>query len=279
MNSMTRTIAPACAVDLNGMAVIGMTRHALMGIRHAEDTGGAAPAAAPAASPTQTALGAPTAPAPAATGTPATQTPTGGAQTPQTGAQPAAGAAETPPAINPATGQPYTAAETQKFIADLRGENKTHREAAATEKARADAEAGKLSAVLAALGLNADGSAAAKTPDQLTAELNERNTAVETTKRENLVLRVAGKAEISADADKMLDSRAFNDKLSALPSADKDSVETLVKEWVQEHPDHKTIPAAASSGGVAHAGGVPTTQRKTLSEALDAALPTPTKRK
>lgn len=246
MNSMTRKISStptACRLTVDGMAMLGATRHEIMGIRYTDAPGGAAPAA-PAATPA--------APAP----------------NESTIVPPAAPAADTVVVpINPSTGLPYTPAETQARISVLNGENKAAREAREAAERERDAAQQQTAAVLAALGLKPDGSKADLTPEQLQAQVAERGSAAETTARENLVLRVS--PGLAADADKMLDSRSFTDQLSKIKADDKAGVDALVKQWVEDHPEHKlAAPAAAASGGAQHTGTVPTDKRPTKSTAI-----------
>lgn len=248
-------------LDSFGLAQIGSTKHEIMGIRYHSD---------PANPPSQN----PPAPAPATppAGTPATQpNPQNNPAVPLT--QPGTG--DTPPAGSTPPATPsYTPEQTQAKIAELNAEAKGYREAKeAAEKAASDAQAQR-DAALKALGINPDGSAVGKTPEQLASELADRTSAVDETARENLVLRVSGKTEIQGNADAMLDSRSFTEGLKAFKPDDRAGVEKYVTDWVGAHPEHKlAAPAASSSGGVTHAGTQPTTQRKSMSAALDERFP------
>lgn len=246
MNSTIPHIALA-ARGADGLAIIGNTRHAMMGIRYADGEGGNEPSDNPPATDNKP---------------PASENPPKANENDD----------ETPPPINAKTGKPYTAKETQDYIASLRTESKTNREA--REKAEKEAQEAKdqRDKVLAALGLKSDGTPADETPEQLAAKLSERDKAVEATARENLVLRIGTRPEISANVDKLLDSRAFTDKLASLKSDDRDGVEALVKEWIENDPSYKVTAAASSSGGSAHSGTPPTGTRKSMSEAVSAAL-------
>lgn len=255
MNSITRTIAPV-QTDIDGMARIGRTVPDLMGIRFEENNGGNTAATGTTGTATTTATPAAPASTTATPAQPATET----TNVAQAGAQ--------PPAINAATGKPYTAEETQAYIAKIRNEAKDNREGkeAAEKTAREATE--QRDKILAALGLKADGSPADISPEALAAAKAESDAQVETTKRENLVLRIATRPGIDGNADKLLDSRQFNEKLSALKSDDRDGVETLVKEWIANDPTYKVTPAASSSGGTTHTGTTPTGKRKTMGDAV-----------
>lgn len=232
------------AAQAHGLAIIGRTVADLRGHRFGEGEGGNAP------------VGAPPAPAPAPAGTPA-------APAPAAPSAPAEGAIP----LNPATGVPFTAAETQARISSLNAEAKGHREAREAAEATATAANAQRDAVLAALGLTPTGGTTPPDPAQLEATLAERTAAVDSTARENLVLRIAGVQGVVAD--KLLDSKEFDKKLSALKSDDRAGVETLVSQWVTDHPEHKAAPvAAASSGGTSHTGNTDHTGRKTKAAAL-----------
>lgn len=256
MNITTPHVHPV-KLDAFGLAQIGSTKHELMGIRYHGDPANPPSANQPAGTPP-----AATPPAnPNAPASPLTQTTAGTGDTPPAGS--------TPPAA-----PQYTPEQTQQKIADLNAEAKASREAKEkAEKAQTDAEA-KTAAVLAALGLNADGTAVGKTPEQLQAELAVRNDAVADTARENLVLRVAGATDIQGNADLMLDSITFKAGLKAIKPDDRPAVQKYVTDWVTAHPEHKlAAPAAASSGGTTHAGTQPATQRKSLTAALEEKFP------
>lgn len=234
-------------LDADCMAQIGTARAAIMGLRFAEGDGSTPPAPTPPAN-------TPPNPTPPGTTPPATTPPP---------------ADEIPPAINKTTGKPYTPAETREYIATIRGEAKDNREKFETEKSRADAAEARANAILKAAGLNPDGTPYTEIdPVKVQADKAASDAKVEETKRENLVLRVSGKSDIQANADKLLDSREFTNKLSALKSDDKDGVETLVKEWIEKDPSYKVTAAAASSGGTTHTGSTPPSGRKSMADAV-----------
>lgn len=243
-------------LDIDCMARIGANKHSIMGIRfHTGD---------PANPPSQSAPN----PTPPGATPPAT--------TPPPATDPAPKADETPPAINKATGKPYTPAETQEYITKIRGEAKENREKFETEKQRADAAEARSNEILKAAGFNPDGTPYSEIdPEKVTADKAKSDAERDNTKRENLVLRVAGKVSIGADADRLLDSRAFTDKLSSIAVDDKDGVETLIKEWIEKDPSYKVTSAAASSGGTTHTGTTPPSGRKSMADAVDAKYKTP----
>lgn len=251
MNSMIRKTPVPCTID--GLAQIGMTRHQVMGIRYAGEEGGAGGAEG------------------GAGGTEGGEA-KGGAKGAEGGTE--GGAKETvitTPPINPKTNQPYTAAETQIYIAELRNESKTQRETREAAEARATEAETRANAILRAAGFNPDGTKYEELdPARIQAQKTESDSERDNTKRENLVLRVAG---ATVNADKLLDSRAFNHKLSSIKVDDRDSVEALINEFIEKDDSYKVTSAAASSGGTQHTGAKKTTERKSLAEALAEQLP------
>ena len=256
MHTITRTNPAPVALTADSMALIGRTLADLRGIRHADAQGAEATPAG--TNPTGT-------PAPAP---PATQVPT---PTPPAAQIPTP--AEVPPAINAKTGKPYTAAETQEYIATIRAEAKTNREARVAAEAKATAAEAQRDAVLAALGLGPDGKDLPKDAAALEATLATERTAREDQARENIVLRVSLDPQINANADRLLDSRAFATKLSALKPDDRDGITALVKTTIAENPTWKNSPPAAqSSGSTTHTGPAPVSQRRSMGDAVKAKL-------
>lgn len=245
--------------EANGLGTIGRTLHDLRGIRFEDGPGGNQPAPAPAAP-------APAAPAPApAPAQPAPAAPAPAPATPPAATPPAPAPAPAAPAndvpINPKTGQPYTPAETQAYISELRGEAKTNREA----KEAADAQ---LAAVMAALGKKPDGTPLdpSATPEDV-AKLAEAN---KNTALENVVLRHA--PALGVNADRLLDSASFLNQLRSKESTDTEGIKTLITEALQKDTSLALVAAAASSGGAQHTGTTPTTARKSMAEAVKAGL-------
>lgn len=240
----------------DGLAIIGRTLHDLRGIRYEQGEGGNQPPApaAPPAAPSSTPTPAPAAPA---------------APTPPPAAPSAPASTEQPPAVNPKTGQPYTAAETQAYIAELRNEAKTNREAREAAEAAIAAQNAALQAALVALGVQPDPSQPPADPAALQATIAERTQAAEQVARENVVLRVAGSRPVPANADALLDSRAFTSRLASIAVDDRAGVEALVDEFVTNDDRFRTTPApAAASGGAAHSGATPSTARKPVHQAI-----------
>jgi hypothetical protein len=266
---------PAALQDADGLAVIGRTLHDLRGIRFDGDEGGNAPAgqqpAAGQPTPGQQPAGQPSHqrstspfPGPAPRGEQPPAAPPAPTGDPVPGGAPTETPAPTNPAPAPATPGQYTPEQTQQYNRQLRDEAKANRERAeAAEAARNDS--------LKALGLqlDAEGNIVPIPKDAPPAEAVAAQTERDNTARENLVLRVS--PSLAADADKMLDSRAFAQKLSELEPDDRAGAEALVRDWVKDHPEHGLAPLpAASSGATAHAGGAPVNGRKPREEALKA---------
>lgn len=197
----------------------------------------------------------PSAPAPAAPEAPAAETPA---------AVPAAG--DTPP-----WGDDFDPERAwrriQKQKADLDAERAKREkavkdaEAAAAQRAREETyrEFGKQ------LGLVKEDET--PTVDSLSATLQEERTALTSTqaalaaqRAENTVLRVAARPGINADADALLDSRGFTEKLAALDSSSAEyasQVEALVKAEVESNSRYRKVQVApkSSNGDPAPIGG------------------------
>lgn len=258
----TASTAPApVSRDADGLALIGRSALDLRGIRFRQ------------ADPADNARGSDPTPS---------QDPTPGATPP---AAPNPGGTPSPspsPAPNPGTGNPNPGSapsqavrfedldeRTQNFVRGLRDEARQHREAAEAAQQQLQGQQQTTARVLAALGLNADGSAAAPEPAELEGLLQTAQSEREQTARENLVLRAA--PGLNANADRLLDSRTFVAKLSALKVDDREGVATLIRETIENDGSYRVAPAAAaSSGGTAHTGTTPTTSRRSRQEALEA---------
>lgn len=246
--------APHTTRDAFGVAVIGRTVHDLMGIRYNEGEGGNAPAGGqepPKPGPANTAPN-PTPPAPATTAA-------GGGTTDQ----------KPESTASPKVKFEDLDDDTKAFVRDLRTEAQTHRQRADAAADEAKAAKAQRDAVLAALGLKPDGSEVDPDPAELQARTNAAVADTESTKRENLVLRVG--PGLGANVDKLLDSRSFTDKLAALKVDDREGVTALITEALAADATLKAAPAAAaSSGGTTHTGTTPTDQRKSKAAALEA---------
>lgn len=139
---------------------------------------------------------------------------------------------------------------------------------AAAKQAKDDAAAAQQNLVQSigkALGLVQDNEE--PTVESLTSSLRERDKNLTSTqaalaaqRAENAVLRVAG--NLNADADALLDSRGFTEKLAAVDPAATDyasQVETLVKAEVESNARYRKVQVAprSSNGDPAPAGGNP----------------------
>lgn len=237
--------------DAFGLARIGRTPADLMGIRHVDGEGGNAPAAG-------------SNPAPDA----GTGTGGGGGTDPSSG-----GGTGAPANDDGDTGGTGSVKfedldpRTQSEIKKLRDEAARYRAEKSAAVQRATEAESKKDAVLAALGLKPDGSAADPDPAELQGRLEATTHETAATKRENLVLRAA--PALGADADRLLDKVSFRAKLDALGVDDRAAVETLIRETLEQDSSLKSAPAPArSSGGTTHTGNTPSGQRKSLQAAL-----------
>ena len=121
----------------------------------------------------------------------------------------------------------------QKMIADLRKADGDERVAAKT-----------LAAIQKALNPDAKGNEK-PTADQLTKQLAERDTAAKQAQTELTVYKLAGKH--GADADALLDSRAFLAKIAELDHTKTADVEKAIKEAVESNPKLKSVRVSGSS--------------------------------
>lgn len=176
-----------------------------------------------------------------------------------------------PPAETPPWGDDFDADRAWRRIqaqkADLEAERKKRdkaikdAEAAAAQKAREETyrEFGKQLGIV-----KVD---EAPTVESLSASLQEHDQNLTSTqaalaaqRAENAVLRVAG--NLNADADALLDSRGFTEKLAAVDPAATDyasQVEALVKVEVESNARYRKVQVAprSSNGDPAPAGGNP----------------------
>ncbi|MGP9033646.1 hypothetical protein ACT17S_11305 [Glutamicibacter mysorens] len=121
----------------------------------------------------------------------------------------------------------------QKMIADLRKADGDERVAAKT-----------LAAIQKALNPDAKGDEK-PTAEQLTKQLAERDTAAKQAQTELAVYRLAGKH--GADADALLDSRAFLAKIAEIDHTKTADVEKAIKEAVESNPKLKSVRVSGSS--------------------------------
>ena len=124
-------------------------------------------------------------------------------------------------------------ADAQKIIAGLRKEAGDERIAAKT-----------LAAIQKAL--NPDAAEEKADPVKLAAQLAERDADAKQAKTELAVFRLANKQ--GADADALLDSRAFQAKIAELDPSKTADIEKAIKEAVTNNPKLRTVQAAGASG-------------------------------
>ena len=268
-------LAPVRIDQSTGLAQIGATRHQIMGIRFENGEGGAAPAAAPAAPAAQVPAAAPASPATLAAAVEQAHA----AQVPPAAAP---GAPATPPAAAPAPDAAQQAADaaqepvngvkfadldpaTQAYVRTLRGEAQSHRERAEGLEAAKEAREAE---IRQALGL--DPKPGENTPDPA-AQAQELTTSLATAQRENTVLRLAG--TLGANADVLLDSRSFSDKISGMNPGDTAAITAAITEFVANHSSARTVTAAGSSGTAGAGNGETRTpaQPATMYDAIMAA--------
>lgn len=121
----------------------------------------------------------------------------------------------------------------QKIINDLR-------------KAEGDERVSKKVLDQIAKVLNPDAKGDEKpTAEQLTKQLAERDTATKQAQTELAVYKLAGKH--GADADALLDSRAFLAKIAEIDHTKTADVEKAIKEAVESNPKLKSVRVAGSS--------------------------------
>lgn len=146
-------------------------------------------------------------------------------------------------------------AAAQKMIADLR-------------KADGDERVAKkqLEAITKALNPNAKGDDK-PTAEQLTKQLTERDTAAKQAQTELAVYKLAGKA--GADADALLDSRAFLAKIAELDHTDTAKVTKAITDAITDNPKLKSVRVAGSSAadGAGGSGEQRTKKSMSLAEA------------
>ena len=92
--------------------------------------------------------------------------------------------------------------------------------------------------------------------------LSKTQTELAAQRAENTVLRIASRSDVNADADALLDSRGFTEKLAGLDSAAADyasQVEVLVKAEVESNARYRKVQVAprSSNGDPAPSGGDP----------------------
>ena len=96
------------------------------------------------------------------------------------------------------------------------------------------------------------------TPEQLAEQVSEAKDAAKQARVELAVYRGAGKKDVGADPDALLDSRGFLAKLADLDPDAKDfdaKVATAMKDAVKNNPKLKASQAGAGSSSVDHGSG------------------------
>lgn len=147
----------------------------------------------------------------------------------------------------------------QKLLTDTRTEAAKHRTEKQTATQQAQAAQAQRDAILKAAGYKPDGSEADPDPAALTAQIQEAQAVAWTNAVELSVVRST--LAVGANAEALLDSRAFIDSLDQFVDDDPNSGEFKkkiadhVKSYVDKHPTFKAAaPGPARSGGD-HPGG------------------------
>lgn len=150
----------------------------------------------------------------------------------------------------------------QKLIKDTRGEAANHRTKAKESETK---HAGTLDAIAKALGLKGDDKPA--DAEQLAEQLATERTGGQQARTELAVFKAAGKH--GADPEKLLDSRAFADRLKGVDPTDTKKIGDLIKKAVEDNPSYKTA-APPPASGAPMGGNPPPGKPKTLAAAVDA---------
>jgi hypothetical protein len=233
MSSIVPTAFPVVA-DRDGMAVLGRTRHALMGIRYVDGEGGAGAGAADAG-----AAGAADAGAAGA----------GGA-----GAGTDAGAVGTGTEAQDVASLPAWA---QKVITDTRAEAARYR--TGTETAAQQAQQQLADKIAQAIGLKPDEST---DPAALTAKLTQAQEATKATERRLAVFSAAADTQ---QATALLNRLDFTNSIAGIDPSDATAIAAAVQAAVDADPSLKTARAAGAStvSGTAGSGeGQPITEEQ-----------------
>lgn len=220
MTSTAPQTALPVVADRDGVAVIGRTRHDLMGLRYGEGDGGAAPAAG-----TET-----------GTGEQATQT---GTETGQAGAEATSTGGD---AQDVGSLPPWA----QKVITDTRAEAARYR--TGQQAAAQTAQQELADKVAVALGLKQD---AAKDPAALTAAVEQAQNAQKATERR---LAVFSAAADTAQATALLNRLDFTNSIAGLDPTDAAAISAAVKAAVDADSSLKTTRAVGASTADTGAG-------------------------
>ncbi|WP_242908677.1 hypothetical protein [Actinomadura terrae] len=150
----------------------------------------------------------------------------------------------------------------QKLIRDTRSEAAGHRTKAKDAETK---HQGALDAIAKALGIKDNDQPA--DPDKLAEQLAAAQTDGNEARIELAVFKAAGKH--GANAEKLLDSRAFAEKLKGVDPGDSKKLGELIKKAVEDNPGYRATTAPPASG--APMGGTPPDKKpKTLSAAVAA---------
>ncbi|MDQ8040661.1 hypothetical protein RDI86_02240 [Cellulosimicrobium sp. XJ-DQ-B-000] len=207
---------------------------------------------------------------------PATGEPTGGGQPAEqpadnaepTGTEPADKTAE--PKADEPKGDDEPKTFDENYVTKLRNEAAAHRKKAQT--AADDAVAELTKNIGKALGLIKDDEPA--DPAELTKQIESEREAAKSARVELAVFRVAGKHH--ADADALLDSRSFLNKVKDLdPTADDfaSQVDAAVKAVVENNPKLRVVQAATKAGSDLSAGNADPSKGQLTREQLAAMTP------
>jgi hypothetical protein len=128
-------------------------------------------------------------------------------------------------------------ADAQKIIKDLRAE-------AGDKRTKASSAEQQLLAIQKAL--NPDSDAKKADPAELTQQLTAQQATARQAQTELAVYKAASKH--GADADALLDSRAFLAKIAELDPSKTADIEKAIKDAVTDNPKLKTVQAAGASG-------------------------------
>lgn len=166
--------------------------------------------------------------------------------------------ADTPPADppKPVDPNPDPPADPPKDTTDWKAQARKHEDRAKEHKTAADKAAADLRAVLDAIATATGQKPADADPVKLAAELGKARDTARSTQVELAVHRTASKH--GADADSLLDSRAFLKAVAELDPTASDfasKVEAAIKTAVKDNPKLKAGPAAAAQSGGDFAGG------------------------
>lgn len=156
-------------------------------------------------------------------------------------------------------------AKAKAEIERLRAENGKDRTTAKT-KAAEDARNELTQSIGKALGLIKDGEEKPD-PAKLTQQITETAADAKQAKTELAVYKAANKQ--GADADALLDSRAFLAKIADLDPTDAKAITKAITEAVTENPKLKTVQAAGASGANFGGSGESTNKKaSSLEEAI-----------